>query len=110
MTLTTLTFRPVQPAVKDRVLDFTRNTWGEDEDDYIKDVFDEWQADPRGEFTSAVIDDQVVGIAKLTDMGDSEWWMEGLRIDPAYRRQGIASEFNRYHVALARQLGGKVVR
>lgn len=110
MTLNTLTFRPVQPADKDRVLDFTRNTWGEDEDDYIKDVFDEWQADPRGEFTSAVIDDQVVGIAKLTDMGDDEWWMEGLRIDPAYRRLGIASAFNRYHVALARRLGGKVVR
>lgn len=105
-----LMFRPVQPADKDRVLDFTRNTWGDAEEDYIKDVFDEWVADPRGEFTAAVIHDRVAGISKLTDMGDDEWWLEGLRIDPAYRRMGIASEFNRYQVALAKRLGGKVVR
>jgi RimJ/RimL family protein N-acetyltransferase len=110
MILSNLTFRPVQPADKDRIIAFTFNTWGDDEDDYIKDVFDEWLADPRGEFTAAVIDDTVVGIAKLTDMGDDEWWFEGLRIDPAYRLRGIASEFNRYHVDLAQRLGGKVVR
>ena len=43
-------------------------------------------------------------------MGDDEWWFEGLRIDPAYRRRGIAAEFNRYHVELAQRLGGKVIR
>src|SRR5512139_2737622 len=110
MTPINLSFRPVQPADKDRVMAFTFNTWGEGEDDYIKDVFDEWLADPRGEFTAAAIDDQVVGIAKLTDMGDDEWWLEGLRIDPAYRLQGIASALMRYHVNLAKQLGSKIVR
>jgi RimJ/RimL family protein N-acetyltransferase len=110
MTPSNLSFRPIQPADKERVIAFTFNTWGDGEDDYIKDVFDEWVSDPRGEFTAAIVDDQVVGIAKLTDMGDDEWWFEGLRIDPAYRRQGIALEFNRYHVDLAKRLGGKVVR
>jgi RimJ/RimL family protein N-acetyltransferase len=110
MTSSALSFRPVRPEDKARIIAFTFNTWGDNEDDYIKDVFDAWVADPRGEFTAAVIDDRVVGIAKLTDMGDDEWWFEGLRIDPAYRRQGIASEFNRYHVALAQRLGGKVIR
>jgi hypothetical protein len=105
-----LAFRPIRSEDKDRVIAFTFNTWGDNEDDYIKDVFDEWLADPRGEFTAAVIDDRVVGIAKLTDMGDDEWWMEGLRIDPSYRLRGVASEFNRYHVALAKRLGGKIVR
>ena len=109
-TVDSLSFRPVRPEDKDRIIAFTLNTWGDDEDDYIKDVFDDWLADPRGEFTAAVLDGEVVGIAKLTDMGDDEWWFEGLRIDPAYRRQGIASEFNRYHVDLAKRLGGKVVR
>ncbi len=110
MTTNDLTFRPVRSEDKARVIAFTRNTWGEDGDDYIKDVFDEWSNDPRGEFTAAVVDGMVVGIAKLTDMGDDEWWFEGLRIDPAYRRLGIASEFNRYHVELAKRLGGKVIR
>jgi hypothetical protein len=106
----TLTFRPVRAEDKERVVAFTFNTWGDGEDDYIKDVFDDWVADPRGEFTAAVLDASVVGISKLTNRGDDEWWLEGLRIDPAYRRRGIASEFNRYHVQLAKRLGGKVVR
>jgi ribosomal protein S18 acetylase RimI-like enzyme len=110
MTLTDLTFRPVRIDDKSRVLDFTRNTWGEDDDDYIQYVFDDWLVDPRGEFTAAVVDGEVAGIAKLTDMGDGEWWLEGLRIDPAFRRQGVAREFNRYHVELAKRLGGKVIR
>jgi ribosomal protein S18 acetylase RimI-like enzyme len=110
MTLNHISFRPVQPADKDRVIAFTFNTWGDDEDDYIKDVFDEWLVDPPGEFTAAVIDEHVVGIAKLSAMGDDEWWLEGLRIDPAYRRRGIASTLMRYHIDLARRLGGKMVR
>ena len=105
-----LSFRPVRAADKSRIIAFTFNTWGDNEDDYIKDVFDDWLADRCGEFTAAVIDGEVVGIAKLTDLGDDEWWFEGLRIDPAYRRRGIASAFNRYHVALAQRLGGRVIR
>ncbi len=105
-----LFFRPVQPADKDRILAFTFNTWGDNEDDYIKDVFDEWVADPRGQFTAAMIDDRVVGIAKLTDMGDDEWWLEGLRINPAYRRLGIASALMRHHLDLAGRLNAKIVR
>ncbi len=108
--MSTLSFRPVRPEDKDRVIAFTLNTWGEEDDDYIKYVFEDWIADPRGEFTAAVLDDRVVGIAKLTARGNDEWWLEGLRIDPAYRRRGIASEFIRYQVDLAKRLGGKVVR
>lgn len=110
MTPSNLSFRPVQPADKDRILAFTFNTWGDSEDDYIKDVFDDWLVDPRGEFTAAVIGDQIVGIAKLTDMGDDEWWLEGLRIDPDQRRQGLASALMGHHLDLAQRLGGKVVR
>jgi ribosomal protein S18 acetylase RimI-like enzyme len=110
MLIDSLSFRPVLPEDKARIIAFTFNTWGDNEDDYIKDVFDDWLADPRGEFTAAVIDEKVVGIAKLTDMGDAEWWFEGLRIDPAYRRRGIAAELSRYHVALAKRLGGKAIR
>jgi len=105
-----LTFRPVKLADKDRILAFTAHTWGADEGDYISDVFDDWLADRAGEFTAALIDDQVVAIAKLTDLGDGEWWFEGLRVDSDFRRRGIAAALNRYHVDLARRLGGKVMR
>ena len=105
-----ITFRPVRIEDKPRILDFTRNTWGADDSDYIADVFDEWLIDPRGEFTAAVLDDQVVAIAKLTDLGDGEWWFEGLRVDPNYRRRGLGEALNRYQVDLARKSGGKIMR
>ncbi len=57
-----------------------------------------------------MLDGQVVAIAKLTDLNDGEWWFEGLRVDPDFRRRGIASALNRYHVDLARWLGGKIMR
>jgi ribosomal protein S18 acetylase RimI-like enzyme len=110
MTPSNLSFRPVLPADKDRVIAFTFKTWGDNEEDYIKDVFDEWLVDPPGEFTAAVIDERVVGIAKLSAMGDDEWWLEGLRIDPAYRRRAIASTLMNYHLALAQRLGGTMIR
>lgn len=105
-----LRFRPVQAGDKDRVLAFTRNTWGEDDSDYIAEVFDDWLIDPRGEFTAVEVNGQVAAIAKLTDLGDDEWWFEGLRVDPAFRRRGIALALNRYQVELARRLGGRVIR
>jgi hypothetical protein len=103
-------FRPVQAADKDRVLAFTAHTWGADEGDYIGDVFDDWLIDPKGEFTAALIDDQVVAIAKLTHLSNGEWWFEGLRVDPDFRRRGIALSLNRYHIEMARKLGGRVIR
>jgi ribosomal protein S18 acetylase RimI-like enzyme len=108
--LTNLTFRPIRLEDKARILAFTAHTWGEEEGDYIGDVFDAWLADRAGEFTAAVLADQVVGIAKLTDLGDGEWWFEGLRVDPAQRRKGIGEALNRYQVDLARRLGGQVMR
>jgi GNAT superfamily N-acetyltransferase len=111
MTLSiSLSFRPVLPTDKSRVLAFTTYTWGEENEDYIQYVFDDWVNEPKGEFTAAVLGDEVVGISKLTDLGDGEWWLEGLRVDPAYRRQGIAAALNRFHVDLARKLGGVVIR
>ena len=108
--LSDLFFRPVHIDDKPRILDFTAHTWGEDEDDYIQYVFDDWLADPNGEFTAAELDGQVVGIAKLTDLGSGQWWFEGLRVDPAHRRQGIAEAIHRYQVDLARRLGGVIIR
>lgn len=107
--ISNLVFRPVRIEDKPRILDFTRNTWG-DEGDYVAEVFDEWLIDPYGEFTVALLDDVVVAIAKLTDLGNGEWWFEGLRVDPPYRRRGIGEALNCYQVDLARKWGGRIIR
>lgn len=107
---TGLIFRPVHLEDKPRVLEFTAHTWGDDEDDYIQYVFDDWLIDPRGEFTAVESNGQIVAIAKLTHIGSDEWWFEGLRVDPNARGQGIGVALNRYQVDLARKLGGTAIR
>jgi GNAT superfamily N-acetyltransferase len=102
-----LIFRPVRPADKPRVLDFTAHTWGDEEEgDYIKDVFDDWLADARGQFVAVELDGRAVAIGRLTDLGAGELWLEGLRVDPAYRKQGIGEALHNYCVDRAQRTGG----
>ena len=104
-----LVFRPVRLDDKPRVLEFTVRTW--DDGDYITDVFDEWLADPTGRFTAIELDGQVVAIGKLTDLGEGELWLEGLRVDPAHRRKGIGEALHAFNLRWGRRVlsGGAVV-
>ncbi|MGH2592972.1 MAG: GNAT family N-acetyltransferase [Anaerolineae bacterium] len=104
----TLVFRPARSEDKPRVLGFTARTW--DDGDYIVDVFDAWLADATGRFTAIELDGQVVAIGKLTDLGDGELWLEGLRVDPAHRQKGVGEALHNYHVDLAQRIGGRVLR
>ena len=102
--------RPVRTQDKARILDFTAQTWGEDDGDYIQYVFDDWQADPRGEFTAIELKGQVIGISKLTDQGEGDWWLEGLRIAAPHRQRGVGTALIRYQIDLARRLDGRALR
>ncbi len=110
-----LVFRPVRADDKPRVLDITAHTW--DDGDYIHEVFDDWLADPKGQFVAAELDTadaarggQVVAIGKLTDLGDGELWLEGLRVDPAHRGKGIGDALHHHQLDFARRVGGRVLR
>ena len=74
--------------------------------DYIPQVFDDWLAHPRGQFTAVIDDDRdaLIGIGKLTSITERDWWIEGLRIDPAYRGQGMGRRLHAYHVDLWQQI------
>ncbi len=78
--------------------------------DYLPHVFDEWLHDPAGLFCVGVLREQVVAAAKLTRMGHDQWWMEGLRVDPAFRRLGIARIMHHYIVNYTRQFAPGTLR
>ena len=86
--------RDARRADRDSVLDFCRQTWGE-YGDYIPRVWRRWIRDRNGRFIVAELDGVPVGIAKITDFGHGEGWLEGLRVDPKYRHLGIANVMNR---------------
>ncbi len=84
--------RSAQPEDKDPVLAFCSNTW--DWGDYIDRVWDDWLIDPQGELFVAVTDGQPTGVAHLRMVNTTDAWLEGLRVDPKYRQQGIAKALN----------------
>ena len=98
-----LVIREAQKNDKQDVQEITRFTW--EGQDYIDKVFDEWLED--GHFFVAEIENKVIGTAKLTIFPDKVGWLEGLRVHPQYRGQGIGrklQDFTReYGIALIRK-------
>lgn len=101
LTRADLTIRPARPEDRAAIEAIAAQVW--DGHDYLPERFDSWLADPDGLFCVAVLGGQVVGTAKLTRLATDRWWMEGLRVDPAARRQGIARILHHYLVHQARQ-------
>jgi hypothetical protein len=76
----------------------------------VPGAFDDWVADPRGQFTVALDGEVLAGFGKLTETGAAEWWLEGLRVDPRYRGQGVARLLHEYAVALADDIAEGTLR
>jgi GNAT superfamily N-acetyltransferase len=100
--------RPAQPEDRDAVLAFCAHTW--EWGDYIEYVWDEWLHDPQGQLFVATIDGQPVGVAHLRMLSTTEAWLEGMRIDPAYRRQGLATALDNAMLAEAMKRGATIAR
>lgn len=103
-----LTIRPARPEDRDAVAAISAQIW--DGEDYVPEVFDDWVADPRGEFSLVFDGEQLVAFGKLTELREGEWWLEGLRVDPAHRGRGIARLAHNHAVALADRVGSGVLR
>ncbi len=85
-----LLLRDARPDDKQAVIAFCSKTWP-GYGDFIPRVWDSWIAQKSGRFIVAEVNGKPVGIAKITDLGDGEIWLEGLRVDPRWRKKGIAS-------------------
>lgn len=93
---------------KNAVVAFCQNTfsWG----DYIPNVWDDWLADHSGQLLVGVVDQEPVGLLHVAFLGNETAWMEGMRVHPDFRRQGIGSTIDTAGRALARERGCRVAR
>lgn len=89
-----ITCRPALPRDTADVLEFTKFIWHGH--DYVKFVWDEWMADPRGLLAAAEYGGRCVGIAKMTFVSAGQWWLEGLRVDPKFQGLKIGSHLHEY--------------
>jgi RimJ/RimL family protein N-acetyltransferase len=103
-----LHLRDAVASDKEPILEFCHQTW--DWGDYIEFVWDDWFNDPRGGLRVGEVNGKPVGVNKLTMLTPAEGWMEGMRLNPAYRGRGYAHEFMADMVQLAEAKGAAVIR
>lgn len=105
---------PNQPLVrvaraedKDAVIAFCQHTfsWG----DYIAEVWEHWLTDPNGQLFVGVANDQPISLMHVALIGEMAW-LEGMRVHPDFRRQGIARVVETEGRAWARARGCRVAR
>ncbi|MCX7681735.1 MAG: AI-2E family transporter [Anaerolineae bacterium] len=80
-----------------------------DQNDYLPLIWESWLNDPEGLFVVAESKESgapatVVGTAKLSRLAEHEWWLQGLRVAPAYRKRGIARRLQEHLIAQARKM------
>jgi len=124
-----VTVRTADPTDATAVRRITQNTWPDrSEDDYVGSVFPEWVAADDGETAQTVIitvdsqsqpDDahsknqnntDVVGVAQVCTLSETEAWIQGLRIAPTYRGRGLATILIQTLCAVARAMHATIVR
>jgi len=102
-----ITIRPARPEDREAVLAFCAHTWSWG--DYIEQVWETWLND-SGDLLVAVVDDRPVGLVHTRQVGSTDIWQEWMRVDPAYRLQGIARRLSMEAGAQALRRGTTTVR
>jgi GNAT superfamily N-acetyltransferase len=101
--------RPATHDDYDDVAAFTRDTWTE-VSDYLPDVYHDWIDAPDRQTLVADAGDAVAGIAQMAMLSPTEAWGQGLRVDPAFRGEGVSAALTRALFGWAREQGAVVAR
>lgn len=81
-----------------------------DGEDYVPTVATKWLSDPSGRFLIAEHEGVVRGFGRIVMHTSVDAWAEGLRVDPSFRRHGVARTIVRYLLDEARALGATSLR
>lgn len=103
-----IVIRQARPEDREAVLAFCVNTW--DWGDYIEQVWEAWVQNPAGCLLVALDGEQPVGLVHMQMLSASDAWQEGMRVDPTYRKQGIAHRLGTEATAEAMRRGATSVR
>lgn len=103
-----LVIRPALPEDRAPLEAIAAQIW--EGSDYLPRVMDEWFNDPYGGFFVVTLRNRVIGTGKITRLAEGEWWLEGLRIDPAYRGHGFSRILHHFLLNQVRQMGSGTIR
>jgi len=101
--------RPLRGSDKEDILEIAKHTW--EGHDYLPYFFDAWLKDSNSHTSVVEKDGHVVALANLRVIEDGRTgWMEGLRVHPDYRGQGLASVLTHHVVKLAQKIPVERIR
>ncbi|AGB36274.1 GNAT family N-acetyltransferase [Natronococcus occultus] len=91
---------------------FTEDLWEDRGGDYIPEIYHDWleDDDERKKTFLADAGDEVAGIVQAVMVSDDEAWFQGMRVNPAYQRQGLSGRLNEACFEWAREQGATVGR
>jgi len=93
--------KKITPEHKERALQISKDIW--EGDDYIPQIFDEWVADPYGEFVGLFEEDTLIAFGKMTYLTPTDVWLEGLRKDQSVDIKGVGKLFTEYYLNILSQ-------
>lgn len=96
----------------DAVVGFTEDTWPEHGGDYIPRVFESWVESDGPAQRTFVLDagDELAGLCQGVLLSEHEAWAQGMRVNPAYRGQGVSPQLTYAVFDWARERGASVCR
>ncbi|MDG5758068.1 GNAT family N-acetyltransferase [Natronococcus sp. A-GB1] len=91
---------------------FTEDLWEDRGGDYIPEIYHDWleDGDERKKTFLADAGDEVAGIVQAVMLSDDEAWFQGMRVNPAYQRQGLSGRLNEACFEWAHDQGATVGR
>lgn len=92
---------------RETVLAFS-HLWGSG--DYLPYVWDRWLVEQPGRLLVATAKRRPVAVAHVVMVSEGEAWLEGLRVDSNFRRQGIAARLTVRCIEEARTAGADIIR
>jgi GNAT superfamily N-acetyltransferase len=101
-----LKFRHAEQSDKNNVLRFCTNTfeWG----DYIEQVWDEWYADHNGYLMIAEENEAIAAVSHAYLCPNrNRVWLEGIRVNPDFRRRAIATELIKNMLVYGKEHGAQ---
>lgn len=104
-----ITLRPATHEDYDDVAAFTSDTWGEGSD-YIPDIYHDWIEGDDKRTIVADTGEDIAGIAQAVLLSEHEAWAQGMRVNPAYRGQGVSTAITEELFNWARGQGRTVIR
>jgi GNAT superfamily N-acetyltransferase len=103
-----MTIRPARPDDSPAMERICAQTW--EWGDYVPEVWNDWLADEQGLPIVGELAGRVVAVSRIRFQAPDQIWLEGMRVDPEYRRRGIGRQFLEHSIAFAQERGARIVR